>query len=60
MDCRAATEEERQVPEMHLDYMLMGREEEGKTVAFWVARDRPTRAVLSKGCSEEVDGRLDM
>ena len=46
-DCRKTMEEERQVPEVHLDYMFMGDEKEGKTLAFLVARERETRAVLS-------------
>ena len=39
-DCRKSMEEERQVPEVHLDYMFMGDEKEGKTLAFLVARER--------------------
>ena len=46
-DCRKSMEEERQVPEVHLDSMFMGDEKEGKTLAFLVARERETRAVLS-------------
>ena len=42
-----ATEEERQVTQIHLDYMFMGDKKDAKTLAFWVARDRATRAVLS-------------
>ena len=46
-DCRKSMEEERQVPAVHLDHMFMGDEKEGKTLAFLVARERETRAVLS-------------
>ena len=46
-DFRRTTKKERHVPDIHLDYMFMGEEEEGKTLAFWVARERATRAVLS-------------
>ena len=45
--CCKSIEEERQVPEVHLYYMFMGDEMEGKTLAFLVARERETRAVLS-------------
>ena len=38
---------EKQVPEIHLDYMFMGDEKEGETLAFLLARERETRAVLS-------------
>ena len=51
MDCRKATEEERererQVPHIHLDCTFMGDEKEGKTLACLVARERATKAVLS-------------
>ena len=36
--CRTATEEEKQVPEIHLDHMFMGDEKKGKTLALLVAR----------------------
>ena len=55
-DCRKSMEEERQVPEVHLDYMFMGDEKEGKTLAFLVARDRKTRAVLSTGVPRKTTG----
>ena len=35
-DCRKTMEEERQVPEVHLDYMFMGDEKEGKTLALFL------------------------
>ena len=46
-DCFKSMEQERQVPEVHLDYMFMGDEKEEKTLAFLVARERETGAVLS-------------
>ena len=46
-DCHKSMEEERQVPVVHLDYMFMRDEKEGKTLTFLVARERETRAVLS-------------
>ena len=39
-DCRKSMEEERQVPEVHLDYMFMGDEKEGKTLALRWFRGR--------------------
>ena len=55
-DCRKSMEEERQVPEVHLDYMFMGGEKEGKTLAFLVARERETRAVLSTVVPRKTTG----
>ena len=46
-DSRKSMEEDRQVPEVHLDYMCMGDEKEGKTLAFLVATEMETRAVLT-------------
>ena len=37
----------REVPEIHVDYTFMGDEKEGQTLAFWVAREPASRAVLS-------------
>ena len=60
-DCRQTMEEERQeVPEFHLDYMFMGDEKEGKTLALLVSRERETRAVLSTVVSRQTTGRMDM
>ena len=55
-DCRKSMEEERQVPEVHLDYMFMGDEKEGKTLAFLVARERETRVVLSTVAPRKTTG----
>ena len=55
-DCRNTIEEERQVPEVHLDYMLTGDEKEGKTLASLVARERVTRAVLSTVVPRKTTG----
>ena len=49
-------EEERQVPEVHLDCMFMGDEKEGKTLAFLVARERETRVVLSMVVPRKTTG----
>ena len=54
-DCRKSMEEERQVPEVHLDYMFMGDEKEGKTLAFLVAREGE-ESCAQYGGSEEDDG----
>ena len=53
-DCRKATEEERQVPETHLDYMPMVNEKKVRTMA--VARERATRAALSTVVPRESTG----
>ena len=55
-DCRKSMEEERQVPEVHLDHMFMGHEKEGKTLAFLVAREKETRAVLSTVVPRKTTG----
>ena len=41
---------------MHLDYMFMGDEKEGKSSAFLVARERGTRAVLSAVVPRKTTG----
>ena len=56
-DCRKSMEEERQVPEVHLDYMFMGDEKEGNAFAFLVAREREgDESCAQYGGSEEDDG----
>ena len=50
-------EEERKVPEVHLDYRFIGDEREGKTLVFLVSRERETSVVLS---TVEDDWRMDM
>ena len=50
-DCRKSMDEERQVPEVHLDYMFMGDEKEGKTLAFLARWFRGRRRV--KGFAED-------
>ena len=55
-DCRRTMEEERQVAEVHLDYMFIGDEKEGKTLAFLVARERETRAVISTVVPRKTTG----
>ena len=55
-DCRKTMEEERQFPEVHLDYVFMGDEKEGKTLAFLVAKERETRAVLSTVVPRKTTG----
>ena len=55
-DCRKSMEEDRQVPEVHLDFMFMGDEKEEKTLAFLVARERETSAVLSTVVPRKTTG----
>ena len=45
-ECKRVEEGDRAVPEVHLDYMFMGEEKEGSTLAFLVARERETKAVF--------------
>ena len=52
-DCRKTVEEERQVPEVHFDYMFMGDEKEGNTLAFLVARESETRTPLTRQWQKE-------
>ena len=56
VDRRRTMEEERQVPEVYLDYMFMGGEKKGKTLAFLVARERETRAVLNTVVPRKTTG----
>ena len=56
-DCRKTMEDERQVPEVHLDYMFMGNDKEGKTLAFLVAKEREARAVLSTVVPRKTTGQ---
>ena len=55
-DCRKTMEEERKVPEVHLDYMFIVDEKEGKTLAFLFARERESRAVLSTVVPRKTTG----
>ena len=55
-NCRKAIEEERQVPEVYLDCMFMGDEKEGKILAFLVARERETKAVLNTVIPRKTTG----
>ena len=60
-DCRKSMEEERQVLEVHLDYMFMGDEKEGNTwtfcETFLVAREREgDESCAQYGGFEEDDG----
>ena len=57
-DCRKETEEERRVPEVHLDYTFMGDEKEGKTVAFFVARETETKVWCRGPTGECICRRL--
>ena len=58
-DCRKTIEEERQVPEMHLDYVFVGDETEGKR---WHSRlqVKERRRPSTAQCSQEVHERLDL
>ena len=55
-DCHKSMKEEGQVLEVHSCYMFMGDEKEGKTLAFLVARERETRAVLSTVVPRKTTG----
>ena len=55
-DYRKAMEEERQVPEGHLNFMFTRDEKEGKTLALLVVRERTTRAVLSTVVPRKTTG----
>ena len=59
-DCRKSVEEERHVPEIHLDYMFMGDEKEGESLAFFGdKRTGDERCAQHRG-SKEIDGRMDL
>ena len=45
--CRRGAGEEGGLPEFHADYMFMGEEKGGKTLAILVARMKETKAVMS-------------
>ena len=53
--CRKSMEEERQVLEVHLHYIFMGDNKEGKRLAFLVAREGD-ESFAQYGGSEEDDG----
>ena len=44
--CKKVEDSERQVPQVSVDYMFMGEEISGKTIALLVARERDTRATM--------------
>ena len=60
---RTGGTEETGLPELHVDYMCMGEEKEGKTLAILVGRERETKAVMAtvvprKSSGEWVTKRL--
>ena len=60
---RKSIVDERHVPKIHLGYMCMGDEKEGKTLAIVASRGKPTNtneSCAQRPCSEEAGGRLDM
>ena len=57
MDCCKANEEETQVPETHLDYMIMGDEEEGKTLEIFGGKTKSDESCAQHGAPKEIGGR---
>ena len=45
--CRKGDGREVEIPELHFDYMFMGEEEGGKTLAVLVGKERTTKATFS-------------
>ena len=58
-DYRKTMEEERQIPEMHLNYMFTRDEKEGKTLALSWLREKD-ESCAQYGGSEEDDGRMEL
>ncbi len=61
--CRNQKQDDEGVPAIHLDYMFMGEENEDKTLAVLVARERYTKATFAtavqrKGIDQWVPKRL--
>ena len=59
-DERKTTEEERQVPEIHLDYMFMGDKKEGHNIGFLAFKRTSDKSCAHHCGLEEIDGRMDM
>ena len=59
-DCRKSMEEERQVPEVHLDYMFMGDEKGREDVSILGCKRKGDESCAQYGGSEEDDGRMDL
>ena len=59
-DCREATQEERQIPEIHLARMFMGDEKEGENRGMFGGQRKGDESCALHVGSEEVDGRMDM
>ena len=54
--CRKMKEENAGIPEVHLDFMFMGEEKGGKTLAMLVGRERRSRATLSTVVPRKTTG----
>ena len=59
-DCRTSIEEERQVPEIHLDYMFMGHQKEGQHLVFFWWQENEGQSCAQHRGPEGVDGRVDL
>ena len=59
-DCRKSMEEERQVLEVHLDYMFMGDEEGREDVGSLGCERERDESCAQYGGSEDDDGRMDL
>ena len=56
--CRRTSGDGEGLPEVHVDFMFMGEEKEGKTLAVLVGRERKNEGDGGDGGAEEVDGRV--
>ena len=61
--CRSLEGREVDMPEVHMDYMFMGEEEGGGTLAVLVGRERTTKATFAtvvprKSTGEWISKRL--
>ena len=54
--CRRSGREDGGIPEVHLDFMFMGEEEGGKTLAILVGRERWTKATMSTVAPRKSSG----
>ena len=54
--CRRGAGSEVRMPEVHLDFMFMGEEHGGKTLAILVAKERTTRATLATVAPRKSSG----
>ena len=54
--CRKTEREEGRVPEVHMDFMFMGEEKGGKTLAILVVKERSTKAVMATVAPRKSSG----